>query len=103
MGTRELALLRAVGLSRKQARRLIFSEATLLGVIGTGVGLLTGAGLTAPLLRATSTPEFAASYIYPWNAAAGVLVAVFVAVCLAAVLPARRAMDVNIVSALRSE
>ena len=42
---RELALLRAVGATRRQTTRIVTGEAALLGVVGGGVGLVAGAGI----------------------------------------------------------
>ncbi|MCL9795173.1 FtsX-like permease family protein, partial [Frankia sp. AgKG'84/4] len=39
---RELALLRLVGASRRQLRTLLFGEALLLGLVGSGIGVLAG-------------------------------------------------------------
>lgn len=47
--TRELALLRAVGASRSQVRRLILGEALGVGLAGATIGLAAGAGLAAGL------------------------------------------------------
>ncbi len=42
---RELGLLRAVGATRRQVKRVVVGEAALLGVIGGGLGLVVGAGV----------------------------------------------------------
>ncbi|WP_106401830.1 ABC transporter permease [Actinocorallia populi] len=103
--TRELALLRAVGASRRQITRAVLGEAVAVGVVGATFGLALGAGLAA-LLKAvfegqgmemsgslvfTATPVIA-SY------AVGVLVT-----CLAAYFPARRAAKIPPVAAMRDD
>ena len=47
--TRELALLRAVGASRRQVVRVVLGEALVIGLIGGVLGLLAGIGLAAAL------------------------------------------------------
>ncbi|MDO5025966.1 MAG: ABC transporter permease [Trueperella sp.] len=44
--TSEFALLRAIGTSRRQLTRTVLFEATIVGLIGSGVGVLAGLGLT---------------------------------------------------------
>ncbi|MFW5419086.1 FtsX-like permease family protein [Nocardiopsis sp. CNT-189] len=98
--TRESALLRALGLSRGQLRRMLSIEAVLLCLIGAGVGI--GLGV-----------------LFGWAAAAAIIpklifsvplgqIALFVAVAvvaglLASVLPGRKAAGTSISGALASE
>src|ERR671912_635751 len=49
--TRELALLRAVGLSRRQLRRMVLGEAAVVGLLGGLAGVAVGYGLTVPAVR----------------------------------------------------
>jgi putative ABC transport system permease protein len=53
---RELALLRAIGATRSQVVRTVLLEAVLLGVIGSILGIVAGAGLAIGL-RASSSPS----------------------------------------------
>jgi putative ABC transport system permease protein len=102
-GRRELGLLRAVGLSRVQARHLMLAEAGLLGcaaaVIGVGVGCL----LALPMLVASGSPGFAPAFVVPVTSLVALAGGVVVAVVLAAILPARQAAAADIVSAVRHE
>ncbi|MFE6308631.1 ABC transporter permease [Nocardiopsis sp. NPDC057823] len=98
--TRESALLRALGLTKAQLRRMLSVEAVLLCLIGAGIGIVFGV-------------------LFGWAAADSVLpnmvfavpsgqIAVFIAVSVlaglvAAVLPARRAAGTSITGALASE
>ena len=102
-GTRDLALLRAAGLSRRRARRLVLTEAGLLATIGTALGVAAGCGLALPLLRAGSSPGFDPQFVLPLGTAASALGAVVVGSLLAAALPARRASRAAIVSAIRHD
>src|SRR5918993_1031676 len=49
--TRELALLRAVGLSRRQLRGMVLGEAAVVGLLGGLAGVAVGYGLTVPAVR----------------------------------------------------
>ncbi|MFZ5918686.1 MAG: FtsX-like permease family protein [Chloroflexota bacterium] len=47
---RELGLLRAVGATRRQVSRVVTGEAALMGLVGGGLGLVAGAGVTVILV-----------------------------------------------------
>jgi putative ABC transport system permease protein len=104
--TRELALLRAVGASRRQVTRSVLGEAIGVGLIGSTLGLAAGAGLAVGL-RALfglfgidlpgTRPVFAAPTIV-WSYGVGMLVTL-----VAAYLPARRAAKIPPVAALRDD
>jgi putative ABC transport system permease protein len=101
---RELALLRLVGASRRQVRRLLFGEALLLGLIGSGLGVLTG----LPVLRLQAwmlcrfdlVPAGFSSTWRPWIVAVSVGTGVVIAVGGVAVASGRAAR-VRPVAALR--
>jgi putative ABC transport system permease protein len=100
-GSRDLALLRAAGLSRRRAVRLQLTEAGLLAGTGSVLGLVAGCGLALPMLRAGSSPGFAPQFALPVEAALAALAAVVVGSLLTAALPARRASRAAIVAAIR--
>ena len=102
-GTRDLALLRAAGLSRRRALRLVLIEAGLLATTGTVLGIAAGAGLAIPLLRAGSSPGFSPQFVLPVQTAVAAAAAVVVGSLLAAALPARRAAGAAIVAAIRHD
>ncbi len=89
---REHALLRALGLTRRQVRRMLATEAVLLAVVATTLG--TALGVTFAWLGVQSLVEpvvSGAGLVLPW-AQLGLVVALAAAAgLLAAVLPARRA------------
>jgi putative ABC transport system permease protein len=102
--TRELALLRAIGATRRQVMGTILVEAVVLGVAASAIGILLGVGMARGLSALmsgfgislpTAAPRIQASTI-----AIGLLVGVVITV-LAAVAPARRATKVLPVEALR--
>ena len=102
--TRELALLRAVGASRRQVRRVVSAEAAVVGVVSSIVGVVAGlfvAGLLKGLFDAIgfSLPAGGLT-IRPLSITAGVVVGI-AATVIAARSPARRASHVSPLAALR--
>jgi putative ABC transport system permease protein len=101
--TREIGMLRAVGAKRRQVRRMIVAESLLLSLMGIAFGILSGLLLS---LVMTGVLEFAGLHIPYSFPAVGVLTAIAVGlICgvLAALIPARRASDLEIVAALAYE
>ncbi|MFH9864105.1 ABC transporter permease [Streptomyces sp. NPDC017202] len=101
--TRELGLLRALGADRRQVRRSVLTEAVLLGLVGSTLGLAAGIGLAAGLIRLMdafgmnlSTAEMVVGRATPVSAYAVGVGVTFVAACL----PARRAATVSPMAAL---
>jgi putative ABC transport system permease protein len=103
--TRELALLRAVGASRRQVRFSVVAEAFVIGLVsaalGLGLGLGVAAGLRAALAVVGIEVPTTTLQVEPRTIAAALLVGVVVTV-LAALLPARQATRVAPVAALRA-
>jgi putative ABC transport system permease protein len=101
--TREIGMLRAVGARRRQVRRMIVAESVLLSVMGIAFGVLGGIFLSIVL---TGVLDFAGLHIPYSFPGAGVITAIAVGlICgiLAALIPARRASDLEIVAALAYE
>jgi putative ABC transport system permease protein len=101
--TRELGLLRALGADRRQVRRSVLTEAVLLGLVGSTLGLAAGVGLAAGLIRLMSTfgmnlktTEMVIGWVTPSTAYVVGVGVTFVA----AYLPARRAAGVSPMAAL---
>lgn len=102
-GERELSLMRAVGLDRAAALRLMLTEAGILAVSGAVLGVATGCLLVAGILHAVASPGFAPGFEFPAAAALGVVVAVVAGSVLAAIVPARRSSRSSIVAAIRQD
>lgn len=93
---REHAVLRALGLTRGQLRRMLATEAALLSVVATVLGTVIGVGFAWVAYRAVVKPALAeATLRIPWPALGAVVVTAAVAGLLAGVLPARRAARVT--------
>ncbi len=98
--TREIGLLRAVGLSRRSVRAMIRWEAIIVALIGALVGVVLGVFLG--VVSVSAIPEFTALAI-PWGSMIVFLVVAGIFGVLAAILPARRAARLNILNAIQSE
>ncbi|MFZ3500201.1 ABC transporter permease [Streptomyces sp. 5.8] len=99
--TRELALMRAVGASRKQVRRILLTESVLVGLIASVAGILAGTGVAA-LLQAFFSPAdspAAPLVLLPATVFTALLVGTALPV-IAAWVPVRRAMAIPPVAAL---
>jgi putative ABC transport system permease protein len=100
--TREIGMLRAVGSTRTQVRRMVLAESLMLAAIGTLFGLVAGVWLGYALVEAMNS-IFPMPYTFPVG---GVVVAVVIGVTfavLAALLPARQASKLDVVAALHHE
>jgi putative ABC transport system permease protein len=102
--TRELALIRALGASRKQVRRSVALEALLVGAFSSGLGLLAGVGVAHGLYAlmdgfGISLPE-SSLVIKPSSLLVAFVIGLVVTV-VSALLPARRAARVAPVAAMR--
>jgi putative ABC transport system permease protein len=102
-GSRELSMMRAVGLDRGGARRLVLTEAAVLAASGAILGVVTGCAVVVGMLRAVATPGFAPSFAFPLAAAIAVVVAVVGGSVIATLVPAIRVARTSIVAAIRQD
>lgn len=97
--TRELGLIRAVGMSRRQLRRMVRFEAALVATfgatLGVGLGLLFGSGVVAAL-----PASFASGLSIPIVPIVVLVLVAALAGVIAAWLPARRAGRLNVLEAI---
>jgi putative ABC transport system permease protein len=101
--TREIGVVRAVGGSRTQVRRIVTAEALLLGIFGAAMGVLAGVAMSYGFIAAFGTVGWELPYFFPLM---GIVAAVVIGVLLAlfaAVLPARNAAKLDIIRALQYE
>ncbi len=100
--TRELGLLRAVGMSRTQMRSSVRWEAVIIALIGTLLGLVLGLVLSFTLVKALANEGFS-TFSIPVTQVI-VITVVFAALgVLASIFPARRAAKLDILEAIATE
>lgn len=103
---RELGLLRALGATRADVRKIILGEATIIGAFGgmLGLGLGIGACLLTDLLMGQMLPDFPfkpeSFFVYPVWLFFGALGFSVLFCWLGAILPAQRAAKIDPASAL---
>lgn len=104
--TRELALLRAVGASRPQVRRIVLGEAFVVGLVGSligiGFGVLVAAGAKAALRGFVGIDLSSDLPVSPLTVAVSLVLGVVVTM-FGAYLPARRAARIAPVAAMRDD
>jgi putative ABC transport system permease protein len=99
--TRELGMLRAVGMSRKQVRRLVRYEAVITALIGAILGTILGVIFAALVSRPLADEGF--ELAYPIVTLLILLILAALAGVLAAIWPARRAAKLDVLRALAYE
>jgi putative ABC transport system permease protein len=99
--TREIGMLRAVGMTRREVRRIVRHESVITALIGAVLGLPLGVFLAALLTRALSSQGIV--FALPGRSLVVLAIVAVVAGVGAAILPARRAARVNVLEALQYE
>ncbi|HZT84847.1 MAG TPA: FtsX-like permease family protein [Gaiellaceae bacterium] len=97
--TRELGMLRAVGMTRRQVRRMIRAESVITALMGGVIGIALGLVLGGLLAARVNFIVFS----LPWGQVIVFAVAAIVVGLLAAIFPARRAGKLNVLEALQYE
>lgn len=100
--TRELGLLRALGMTRKQLKAMIRWEAVLIALFGTIGGLSVGTFFAWAMMQALEEEGFKAFNVPVLQLVIIAIVAALFGV-VAAMLPARRASKLNVLKAISSE
>ena len=99
--TRELGMLRAVGMTRRQTRRMIRHESVITALIGAALGLPLGIFLALLVTQALS--EYDLQFAIPAGALITFVIVSVIAGIVAAILPARRAARLRVLEALQYE
>jgi putative ABC transport system permease protein len=97
--TRELGLLRAVGMTRRQVRRMVRWEAALVASFGAVLGAVIGIGFGWALVVALPA-DFAGTVSVPAGRIIVLMLVAGFAGLVAAALPARRAGRLNVLDAI---
>ncbi len=97
--TREIGMLRAIGMTRRQTRRMIRHESVITSLIGALIGIVLGVVLAGLLIARVDFIEFS----FPTTQVIVFAVAAVVVGVLAAIFPARRAARLNPLEALHYE
>jgi putative ABC transport system permease protein len=100
--TREVGLLRAIGLSRGQLRLMITLESVVIAVLGAFLGVLLGIGFGIAMMYAVRDEGLEVISL-PWVQLGVFLAASVVVGVLAAVFPARRAGRLDVLRAIATE
>ena len=97
--TRELGLMRAVGMTRRQLRRMVRWEAALVALFGALLGVTVGLGFGWALVTALPS-DFADTLTVPVVRIAALVAIATAAGLVAAALPARRAGRLDVLDAI---
>ncbi len=98
--TREIGLLRAVGLSRRSTRAMIRWEAIIVALIGGVVGLVLGAFIGIVIVERVTAIKVLS---VPWSSLIIFLALAGVAGVIASILPARRAARLDVLDAIQAD
>ncbi len=99
--TRELGTLRAVGMSRRQVRRMVRHESVITALMGAALGIAAGLGLAA--IVTTVFADEGLTFAIPAGSLVVLTIVAALAGVLAAVIPARRASRLDVLTALAYE
>jgi putative ABC transport system permease protein len=99
--TREIGMLRAVGLTRRQTRQMIRHESIVTSLIGAALGIVVGFFLGLLVTHALSDEGIV--FAVPWLSLLIFVIAAIIIGILAAIWPARRAANLNVLEALQYE
>jgi putative ABC transport system permease protein len=100
--TREIGLLRAIGMRTRQVGRMVRAETLAVGLLGAALGLL--AGLAGAWLAVRALSGFPGTgLVVPAGGLLGAVLAAVVACVLAARAPARRAARIDVLRAIGTE
>jgi putative ABC transport system permease protein len=99
--TREIGMLRAVGMTRRQVRRMVRHESIITAVLGAVTGMGIGLGLAALVVAKWGSTGLA--FGLPVGSLIAFAVVAVLAGIVAAILPARRAARMDVLTALAYE
>jgi putative ABC transport system permease protein len=97
--TREIGMLRAVGMTRRQTRKMVRHESIVTALIGATLGAGVGLFLGAMTVQALKSEGL--SFTLPLSTLIAFVVVAVVAGTIAAIMPARRAARLDVLNALQ--
>ena len=100
--TREIGLLRAVGMRRRQVRTMIRSEAVILAIFGAIIGIIIGTGMGIALVSSLKNQGITDTVV-PVSRLVIFLIIAAVLGLIAATWPARRAARLDVLAAIAAE
>ena len=99
--TREIGMLRAIGTTRRQLRRMIRYESVITGIIGGLLGIVIG--VVMAWIVTQGLKDQGIEFALPWAQIIVCLIVAALAGAIAAAFPARRAGKLNVLEALQYE
>jgi putative ABC transport system permease protein len=99
--TREIGLVRAIGMSRRQLGWMVTVESILISVFGVLLGIAAGVALGVAIVQAVGGDFL--KLTMPWSYLVATLILALVAGVIAAILPAIRAARLNVLEAIAYE
>ena len=99
--TREIGMLRAIGTTRRQLRRMIRYESVITAVLGGLLGVAVG--IVFGYVMSTALEDEGLSFVLPIGSIIVFMIVAIIAGILAAIFPARRAAKLNVLDALQYE
>lgn len=102
---REIGVMRALGATRSQVSRVVVWEASLIGILGIGLGVVVGLGVSIILIKVVNVQSFGWTILFSWPIA-DIAVAAVIALAAAVTagwIPARHAANTGYVEALADE
>jgi putative ABC transport system permease protein len=99
--TREIGMLRAVGMSRRQIRRMVRHESIITAVMGAAAGMAVGIALA--WFAVEMLKDEGLTFVLPYGSLIALTIVAIGAGVVAAILPARRASRLDVLNALAYE
>ena len=96
-------MLRAVGATRRQIKRMVLAESLLLSIIGIVFGAIAGLWLGYAIVQAMAGVGWEMPYAFPWSGLLATVLIGLIFALLAALAPARSAAKLDVVAALHQE
>jgi putative ABC transport system permease protein len=102
---REFGVLRHLGMTRRQVGAMLATEGVIVSGIGLVVGLALGFAISLILIRVVNRQSFhwGMELSLPWGALAGFALVLLVLSCLTALASGHRAMDIDVVRAVKDD